>query len=206
MYPCFRNDLGFVGVKFDPDTRYINGTKTYNWETFEGVEGIKKLQELKKHPVNCFLSVIMCNGDNTFGSFVKKINCAELSKDGYPQVSFDFDDNGMLMGAPTYHLYGWGVKETREVKVKEYHVNGDVLKNERTVKQLVIDGGPNKIDVVLEDGEVIPSESMRRIWAPQIEIPYDRNNPMAFMTRALTPPRYDSMRFVTYDGIKYIIK
>ena len=206
MLLCRRRDLGFVGIKIDYDTSFVNGTHTYNWEETNGEAAITKLQELAEKPIKCFLRVVMCTGDGFACDDAIKINHAYIDEKGIPHVSFDFYDNGTIMGGTYYCLNGWGVKETKEVKVKEYHVNGDVLKNEMTVKQLVIDGGRNKIDVVLEDGEVIPSESMRRIWAPQIEIPYDRNNPMAYMTRAFTLPRYESMRFVTYDGIKYIIK
>ncbi len=205
IHLCFRNDLGFVGIQIDPDTTFDHNCHHHEWQTIEGIDAIKKLQKLKKHPIRCYLNVIICTGDDTFRTLVSKINYAELNKKGYPHISFEFDDNGIIYGSPTYNLNGWGVKETREVKVKEYHVKGDILKNESTVKQLVISGQSN-IDVVLEDGEIIPAKSIRRFWAPQIEIHYDPKNPMAYMTRVFTPPSYESMRFVTYDGIKYIIK
>ena len=200
MLLCRRLDLGFEGIKIDPDTSYVNGCHTYHWEETHGEEAIKKLQELMKNPIKCFLEVIICTGDNFVCSDAIKINQAEIDENGCPQVSFDFYDNGAIMGcSPTYYLSGWGVKETREVKVKEYHVKGDTIKNQATIKQL-LNANCKKFEVVLEDGQTIPKESIRRIWLPYTvvypDIPY----------RAPYKSFSGDICFVTYDGIKYCVK
>ena len=102
------------------------------------------------------------------------------------------------MGGTYYCLNGWGVKETKEVNVKEYHLSGDILKNERTVKQLISDGFTG-FDVVLEDGELISADSIRSIWLPKKEVP----GHFQFDTRLV--PTGD-VHFVTYQGTKYCIK
>ncbi len=198
MLLCRRRDLGFVGIKIDYDTSFVNGTHTYNWEVTNGEAAIKKLQELAEKPIKCFLRVVMCTGDGFACDDVIKINHAFIDEKGIPHVSFEFDDNGMIMGSPTYNLNGWGVKETKEVKVKEYHLNGDILKNERTVRQLISDEFRG-FDVVLEDGKIITANSIRRIWRPEKEV----QGYFPFDTRMV--PTND-INFVTYEGIKYCVK
>ncbi|MBR3280261.1 MAG: hypothetical protein IKI57_00230 [Clostridia bacterium] len=198
MLLCRRRDLGFVGIKIDYDTSFVNGTHTYNWEETNGEAAITKLQELAQKPIKCFLRVVMCTGDGFACDDAIKINHAFIDEKGIPHVSFDFYDNGTIMGGTYYCLNGWGVKETKEVNVKEYHLDGDTIKNERTVKQL-LSAGSTSFDVVLEDGKIITADSIRRIWLPQKEVP----GHFPFETRMI--PTGD-VNFVTFEGIKYCVK
>ena len=161
---------------------YDNGSKKHIWRDYTGEAAITKLQKLMEKPVRCYLNIKVCNGIRPQSISCAKINYAYLSDDGYPVVSFDFHNSDLFGRSPTYYVRGWGVKETKDIKVKEYHIDEDTLKNEEIVKQLLSTGCQN-FDVVLEDGEVIPTESIRYMW-----------NSNGCIT------------FVTFQGTKYCVK